>query len=320
MSSAINRRFLDVSLTVQGVVNELPAGLEPKNGMQYIVGANPVQGWTGATANAIARYDAYAKAWKFTKPALGQIEVLNKATNQILAWDGEAWSTVADLNGSGGAAGEGIEKFVKAMVYSGTTLPTSVEKGAKFLNTEDGKLYTATNNDEWNAGVALVDGDRYVSYTDKKIYEMKGTELTGAKPADGVIFLSLGDNIVFGYDATRDVLVCVPGGDIGAIKPDEPLPPTPPIPKPAVEITYTENHTLTVEEAAAKSFNLSRDVVSGREANVLLIVCGMPQVAVADYTVSGKVVSWTDGQGLGQIGMEAGDVFTVTYPTMVQAD
>lgn len=434
MSSAINRRFLDVSLTVLGVVNEPPASPAPVNGTQYIVGSSPAQTWTGATANAIARYDGYAKAWKFTKPALGQMEALNSATKQILAWSGTAWDVVADLNSEGGGS-SAIAKHVKAIVTSGTALPQTAEEGAKFLNTEDRKLYTATAENVWNAGVGLANGDRYVSVTDKKIYEFADNALTGTACVDGVIFLSVEDNVVVGYDAASGKLVVVGAGDVpnvnpgqvvviekpstsgGATKPVKglvtsgaALPQTAekgakflntadrklytataentwdagvaladgdrylsvndkkiyelngttldsakpddgaifvsvadnvvvgydaaedklvvvgnvdaPTVQPGQDIvipnkgfTHTENHTLTEAEATAKSFELAYDVVSKKENNVLLIVCGMPQVAGEDYEISGNVVSWAD-KGLDGIGMETGDVFIVTYPTL----
>lgn len=318
MSSTINRRFLDVSLSVLGIVNEPPATPAPKNGTQYIVGSEPAASWTGATANALARYDGYDSKWKFTKPAPGQMEVLNTAAKTIMSWDGEAWATVVDLNSDGGAASDSVEKFVKALVFSGNTLPSTAKEGAKFLNTADAKLYTAIAENTWDSGVALAPGDRYVSVDDNKIYVYADNALTGAKPADGVIFLSLGDNVVFGYDAARDKLVVVPGGDVET--PDTPGPI--PIPTPKAEFTFTEVHKLTAEDVTAKGFNLTYDVATdenGDERPIMLSVCGMVQVPGDDFEVAGKLVSWANkglDSDVGGIGMEVNDVFIVSYPTL----
>lgn len=312
MSSTINRRFLDVSLSVLGIVNEPPATPAPVNGTQYIVGSEPAGAFASATANSIARYDGYENKWKFTKPAPGQLEVLNVATKELVSWNGTGWSTTVELAASDGSSS--IAKHVKAIVHSGDTLPSTAAVGAKFLNTADSKLYVATAENTWDAGTALAEGDRYVSITDKKIYEYKDSALTGAKPADGVIFLSIGDEVVFGYDATGDKLIVVPGGEVTPPSGTDPVGPIV-LPTPSAEFVYTEKHTLTADEATANAFELTYNVVTGKEANVMLAVCGMVQVPGDDFEISGNVVAWT-GKGLADIGMEANDIFVVSYPTL----
>ena len=54
-------------------------------------------------------------------------------------------------------------------------------------------------------------------------------------------------------------------------------------------------------------------MATGKENAILLSVCGVAQVAGTDFTVSGKMVSWT-GKGLADIDLAAGDVFVVSYP------
>lgn len=73
-----------------------------------------------------------------------------------------------------------------------------------------------------------------------------------------------------------------------------------------------ENHTLTAEEATAKSFTLANSIKTGKETGVLLSVCGMIQIPGVDYTASGNTISWT-GKTLDDIGLQAGDIFVVQY-------
>lgn len=73
-----------------------------------------------------------------------------------------------------------------------------------------------------------------------------------------------------------------------------------------------ELHTLSTEEAAAKSFSLSGSIASGEESNILLSVENIAQVAGKDFTASGNTISW-NGKGLDSIGMFAGDTFFVHY-------
>ena len=97
---AIDRRFLDVSLCIEGIANE-PSGT-PAKGTQYIVGSSPTGAFAGASANSVARYTG--SAWKFAKPASGQMELLNITASAILRWNGSAWETAASLGGEGGTS------------------------------------------------------------------------------------------------------------------------------------------------------------------------------------------------------------------------
>ena len=74
----------------------------------------------------------------------------------------------------------------------------------------------------------------------------------------------------------------------------------------------TETHTLTAEEATAKSFTLANSIKSGKENNVMLSVCGVTQIAGTDYTASGNTISWSD-KALADIGLQEDDVFLVQY-------
>ena len=276
---SLDRRFVSISARVEKVANQPTSGITPVNGTQYIVGSSPTGAFASASANDLARYDG--SRWKFTKPDTSQLEVLNLDTLEILGWNGTEWAVLARLRG---------ENPVLDVVSTGSTLPVSAEEGDLFLNTSNGKLYTATASDTWDTGMAASDGDRYASLTDAKIYESRDGAFAAIPLADGTLFLSKADSSPYGYDADTDRLIKLGGGNS----------------------LVTESHVLTVEEITAKAFNLSSAVATGKETSVLLSACGVVQVAGTDFAVSGRIVSWT-GKGLADVDLAAGDMFVVSY-------
>ena len=76
--------------------------------------------------------------------------------------------------------------------------------------------------------------------------------------------------------------------------------------------TVTEKHVLTAEEATNKSFTLSNAIMSGKESDVILSVCGVMQIAGEDFTASGNTISW-DNKTLADIGIQVDDIFLVQY-------
>lgn len=58
---------------------------------------------------------------------------------------------------------------------SGTTNPLTAVEGERFLNTTDGKIYTATDVDTWDAGVSPVDGWAVFDRSDETGYVFSGT-------------------------------------------------------------------------------------------------------------------------------------------------
>ena len=273
--SKLDRRFFEVSLTVLGVANEPEEN--PSNGDQYIVGSSATGAFEGATENYIARYNG--TSWVFRAP--GSFEVLNSATNKILKFNGSGCEVVADFNS--------FIVPVLDIVPTGDELPATCSEGEVFLNTSDNKLYTATGEDTWNGGVSLSDGARYASSEDFKIYQSDGTDVAGLAVVDGGIFLNKGDGNIYIYDATA-----------GAFR------------RNGADVTVTERHTLNAAEVSAKSFSLSHPVATGREAQVMLSIGGVAQLAGTDFSVSGSTVSW-NGLGLDNIGLVEGDVFVVHY-------
>ena len=96
----LDRRFLSISLSVQGIANQPAAN--PTSGTQYIVGSNPTGAFASAATNQIARYNG--SDWTFFTPKTGELEVLNLDTGEVLCFNGSAWSAVASLSNNSSAA------------------------------------------------------------------------------------------------------------------------------------------------------------------------------------------------------------------------
>ena len=77
---AVDRRFLDVGMTVLGIANA--PGANPSAGDQYIVGSSGTGAFAGVAANSIARYDG--TNWKFSAPRAGSMEALDASAGTII--------------------------------------------------------------------------------------------------------------------------------------------------------------------------------------------------------------------------------------------
>ncbi len=278
----LDRRFISISLIIQGIANEPAAN--PTNGTQYIVGSNPTGVFANATANYLAKYEG--SAWEFTSPHSKEIEVLNIATGEILKWNGTAWGVVFTINRNSNIAP------VLAVISTGTSLPVSASAGDTFLKTDDAKLYTATAADTWDSGTVTTNGSRYASVNEHKIYTSDGSNTTSENVPDGGFFLNKEDNCLYIYNGSTFVKI---GGSSGG-----------------ATSTATEIHTLTTDEVTAKAFTLSNSIASGQENNILLFVSGVAQNAGIDFTASGNSISWNN-KGLDNIGLIVGDVFIIHY-------
>ena len=278
----LDRRFLNVSLAVEGIANT--PGANPSEGTQYIVGSSGTGAFAGVQPNFIARYDG--SVWKFSAPKAGSLEVLNIATGEILQFNGSQWVVKAAFYSP--------IPPVLAIVPTGATLPVSASAGDTFLHTSDAKLYIATAANTWDNGTITTNGARYASSTDFKIYQSDGSALTSRNILDGEEFLNKKDNLLYVYDKTSSAFVKSTNSSDSSVN------------------SVTDFHTLTAAEVTAKSFSLDNIVATGQEDNILLFVSGVVQEAGTDFTVSGNNVSW-DNKGLDSIGLTAGDLFIVHY-------
>lgn len=285
---AVDRRFLNVKLSVKGIANE-PSGT-PVAYDQYIVGSEPAGAFAAATAGDIAKYDG--SEWKFIHPVSNKIEVLNVADKIILGYANGAWEVVAEF---GDKNGIGIE-IVASIIPTASEVPATAEQGYQFLNTTDEKIYTATAADTFDAGVDMVVGDKYVSSTDFKVYA-KGEDAKDL-PAATILFVTDRGSF-FGYDAVNSTFIDFKAPTI-----------------PVVAKTKVDVHTLTADDLTAKGFDLASEVADGMEGNTLLFVGSVLQIKDVDYSVttSNGVSSISyDGLALDSQSLQVGDVFVVQY-------
>lgn len=297
MSSSLNRRFLDVSLIVQGTANA-PRGTLV-HGMQYIVGDSPSGVFSGAFKGSIARYDDYTEKWTFTKPSIGKLEILDLSDKTIKSYTTRGWTVQVDLNGSGNDSEVKSIEPVMMIVRTGTSLPATAKKGEFFLNLSNGGLYTAIEENTWDEGLPISVGSRYASSTDRRIYERDEGGLKIEEIPDGGLFLNRMDDCIYTHDAVYQVLIKVGGdGQNGA-----------------VETSMTEKYTLTDPDIRIKSFMLSKPVPEGKEDSVIIFFGGLAWVSGRDFEVVAQAVSWWD-KGFERLNLEAGDELVISYPTV----
>lgn len=200
-----------------------------------------------------------------------------------------------NAGGSGGAGSEFISPVLDIVQKGEHSNPPRPVAGLKFIDVNEGSAFAY--DDSLNlSSITLTHGDRYALTTDFKIYEYDGTTWTATDVPDGGIFLNKADNYVYVYDAKAGAFVKASVDTVSG----------------AGDEVICENHTLTAEEATAKSFTLANSIKTGKETGVLLSVCGMIQIPGVDYTASGNTISWT-GKTLDDIGLQAGDIFVVQY-------
>lgn len=128
-----------------------------------------------------------AAVWTAKNPVLKAGEPgLETDTLKLKFGDGvKAWNDLTYFAGDGGLEPP-VDRFVDKV---GASLPAAAEAaGETFLNTADGKLYTADENKAWDAGMPLANGARLACSADKKIYTVKDNKATGYGLEDGVIF------------------------------------------------------------------------------------------------------------------------------------
>jgi hypothetical protein len=327
---AIDRRFLNVKLTVTGTANNSTLTVE---GTQFIVGASPTGNFAAATANDIAQYQG--GAWRFWTPARDNIEVIDLGTNTVKRFNGTAWEIALDLNALGGAGGSSfwIDPVLSLVPTGASTPSVAAGAGLKFLNLTDGKLYTSTAIDTWDSGAATSDGDRYASSTDAKIYVKEAGTFTGAVPPDGTCFVVKDVDIIYTYDAQTTSIKSVGDSEnpdatyttkgVMSVQADSGL---------AVNsgqlsltrVTGVYKYVLTSTNITNKAFTLPKKMVAGAQNYVGASVGGVAQVNGVDFSIvldsdSQGVgtcdLSWANSEALDSVGLVAGDVFLLTYPT-----
>ena len=123
----IDRRFLDVSITVNGFAESVPKN--PADGDQWIVSKAWGNSYPRAVVDSIATYK-YNKGWQFTMPnsISSALEVINIATQEILKYvltntssNISEWKTVASLGGL-------VYSYIVDKVYDNTAPENTIDK------------------------------------------------------------------------------------------------------------------------------------------------------------------------------------------------
>lgn len=167
----IDRRFLDVSLVVQGVANEPEAN--PTTGTQYIVDEMPTGDFENAEPSQIARYDG--EKWNFITPKEAGLEVINVETGELLRFDGVLWEPITTLGGGNSSENSSSSVLVvddlALVVSSNEELPNDyifniciVDNG---LNTPVLNYYSV--NSKKYRGPFFFDDDKYYDVPTKVI-------------------------------------------------------------------------------------------------------------------------------------------------------
>ena len=255
------------------------------------------------------RSDFSYKNWLYYDLEAGDY-VINKADGQIYFFDGTALS--AKNGGLEAKIAENITiPFVLDVTATGTVLPEICAVGDKFLKTDDAKIYTATAINTWNAGTATVSGDKYASKTDLKVYESNGSAVFASDIPNGRMLLNKADNCIYVYDSKANTLIKTTSSVSSSSSSEVNI----------ESAKVTETHILTQDEVREKSFNLKNEIMSGKESEVILSVCGVVQIFGVDYTASGHTIKWNGYDNstyryihrLRYRSLKAGDTFIIQY-------
>lgn len=221
----IDRRFLNISLTVAGVADE-PAD-NPATGIQYIVGENPSGDFASASPNQIARFDG--SAWSFITPKAGELEVLNLDAGEILQFNGEEWVTAASLGGEAGTSIQAVDDIVYGYhdAYGGSTTlsPANLKalRGRPYFAVNDGHVILFTDNllEEGSLGsqyFAYPEGiTALAGFGDGKIhhftYDRDGyvDDFSSNNLQNGEYIFNKADNTLYCYDANNHKFIKVGG-------------------------------------------------------------------------------------------------------------
>lgn len=161
IDAAFEQNILDLE---NGLTNvEGGAGLEA-NG-SYVVGTSNYLGASTTLKASINALDA-ALLTASTSAADSVKKIGDTMTgNLVMSGDKEVIGLPAIPSGATAAASKSyVDSVAAGLTWEtpvqsvGATNPATATTGDRFLNTTDGKVYTATATDTWNAGVLMLDG------------------------------------------------------------------------------------------------------------------------------------------------------------------
>lgn len=303
----MDRRFLDVRLTVDGVVT---APAKTTVGTQYLVASSNATGdFAGKEGNVAYRT---ADGWKFFKPAVGQMEVFSLNDFRIHRYETTGW-TAYDIS-SGKVKGAVISLATSADITGGDSLPVPTSVGQKLVDTGSLKVYTSTDTEsasDWDSGVAASVGDRYASVTDHKIYyvEDNTTAFSVETPVDGDIFVVKNTDDLYTFD-----------GDNNRFQNLTNIADNP------VYKKHTEVNTLTVSATDITNGYIDLTRKAELDCGVTVAVNGVVQTAGVDFVAETRLgaevssIRWNNEASSTAYGLNdlivAGDIMVVSFSTI----
>lgn len=344
----LDRRFLNVSITVKGIVNEPPTSPAPTEGTQYIVGSSGTGAFGDADVNDIARYDG--SKWTFTKPRAGEFEVFNLDTLEILSWNGGAWTALTQLKSAVDDSSEETVSSAPVTIVQGL-VENSYERpdltastsnlGRVFVDRNQGYIYKEdyTNGGyKWMLIEDNLGGDKYLRVTpnrgDDEIYVVSFDDAgkpVETEPVNSEIFLVSAakrdtyqvnnyQGKLFIYNVKESTLKQI-GTTAFADSDDD-----------TNTGLYIGTHTLTANDIESSGFTLPSKPLTINNGNpIILSVGGVIQTFGVDFRVThiGNaedyenevwLVRWNN-LGLSKMTLNVGDVFTLMYqPDPVQPE
>lgn len=160
IDAAFEQNIADLETGLTNV--EVGAGLETDG--SYVVGTSNYLGASASLKEAINALDAALKTG--TDNAVASVKKIGDTMTGNLVMDGaEVTGLPAIPSGATAAASKSyVDSIATGLTWEmpvqsvGATNPLTATAGDRFLNTTDGKVYTATATDTWNAGEVMLDG------------------------------------------------------------------------------------------------------------------------------------------------------------------
>jgi len=183
-----------IGVNTTGITNNLTeinaietgAGLNSDGTFTAAVGTNYIGGATALKgADVLLDTQIKANADAIAQNVLDIADRVLKAGDTMsgnLAFGGThtVSGLAAPVNGTDAATKNYVDNLSVGLTWknavdsSGATNPATAVTGDRFLNTTDGKIYTATATDTWDAGVAAIDGDAVFDKVDETGYVYSG--------------------------------------------------------------------------------------------------------------------------------------------------
>lgn len=302
----LDRRFLDVNLTIEAITSTPPE--DPNEGDQYIIGDEAGTGaFADATSGAIARYEN--GVWTFTSPDTDSFEVLNRSTGEILKCaldtssipNRKVWKVVGTLGGK--TESLYIVEYI-SQDSSQQTFSDSPSIGAIALDANLNYMFRCTTEGEWGESETPPDGVYAAPFRWQANAWQQGA--TWARVSNGTVEIIPTPPVgtIFLERNTWKLQAVSTSGFV----------------RPITGGMITQKYTLTANQITSKTIDLTMPddgtapfLWLDRAKDALVFLKGLLQEYGEDYTINdqGFSLAWAGRGWDGHI--QAGDKITVVY-------